>query len=88
VDRGAALQVPKAELPEPGGDGYYVFQLVGLEVVEEGGRTLGRVQDVASYPANDVLELDDGLALPMVADCVREIDLERGRIVVAQGFAA
>jgi 16S rRNA processing protein RimM len=87
VERGARLQVPKADLPEPGPDGYYVFQLVGLEVVEEGGRSLGRVQDVASYPANDVLELEDGRALPMVADCVRAVDLEAGRIVVAGGFA-
>jgi 16S rRNA processing protein RimM len=86
VERGASLQVPKSDLPDPEG-GYYVFQLVGLEVVEEGGRTLGRVTDVADYPANDVLELDGGLALPMVADCVREIDLEGGRIVVAPGFA-
>jgi 16S rRNA processing protein RimM len=87
VERGAALQVPKAELPDPGADGYYVFQLVGLEVAEEGGRTLGRVQDVAGYPANDVLELEDGRALPMVADCIREVDLAAGRIIVAQGFA-
>ncbi len=87
VERGSALQVPKAELPEPG-DGYYVFQLVGLEVLEQGGRTLGRVKDVASYPANDVLELDEGPALPMVAECVLEIDLEGGRIIVAPGFVA
>jgi 16S rRNA processing protein RimM len=87
VERGAFLQVPKADLPPTEGDDYYVFQLIGLEVVEEGGRTLGRVKDVASYPANDVLELDDGVGLPMVGECVREIDLEGGRIVVAPGFA-
>jgi 16S rRNA processing protein RimM len=87
VERGHALQIPKAELPAPEEDGYYVFQLVGLEVVEEGGRTLGRVKDVASYPANDVLELEGGVSLPMVAECVREVDLEGGRIVVARGFA-
>jgi 16S rRNA processing protein RimM len=87
VERGAALQVPKSELPPPDPDEYYVFQLVGLEVVEDGGRSLGRVVDVASYPANDVLELEGGLALPMVADCVREVDLEGGRVVVAHGFA-
>ena len=87
VERGSALAVPKADLPEPGPDAYYVFQLVGLEVVEEGGRRLGRVADVAGYPANDVLELESGLALPMVAECVREIDLEGGRVVVAPGFA-
>ena len=37
--------------------------------------------------ANDVLELDSGLALPVVEDCVRAIDLAAGRIVVAAGFA-
>jgi ribosomal 30S subunit maturation factor RimM len=34
-----------------------------------------------------VLELDTGLALPMVEDCVRKVDLEAGRIVVAPGFS-
>ena len=85
--RGAALAVERAELPAPEADSYYVFQLVGLDVEEEGGRGLGRVADVAPGVANDVLELESGLALPLVADCVREVDLQRGRIVVARGFA-
>jgi 16S rRNA processing protein RimM len=87
VRRGAALEVPRSDLPAPEEDAYYVFQLVGLAVEEEGGRTLGRVADVAPGPANDVLELDSGLALPLVEDCVREVDLAAGRIVVAPGFA-
>ena len=86
--RGAALQVPRASLPALGADTYYVFQLKGLEVVEVGGEPLGRVRDVAHYPANDVLELDTGLDLPLVEACVREIDLEAGRILVTRGFAA
>jgi 16S rRNA processing protein RimM len=85
--RGAVLSVPRSELPAPGEDEYYVFQLVGLSVEEEGGRQLGRVQDVAPGVANDVLELDTGTALPLVEDCVLSVDLERGRILVAQGFA-
>jgi 16S rRNA processing protein RimM len=85
--RGALLAVPRTELPETEEDEYYVFQLVGLAVEEEGGRPLGRVQDVAPGVANDVLELDTGTALPLVEDCVLAVDLERGRILVAQGFA-
>jgi 16S rRNA processing protein RimM len=85
--RGAVLAVPRIELPETGDDEYYVFQLVGLTVEEEGGRPLGRVQDVAPGVANDVLELDTGAALPLVEDCVLAVDLDRGRILVAQGFA-
>jgi hypothetical protein len=65
---------------------YYAFQLVGLEVEEEGGETLGRVTEIASGPANDVLELDTGLALPLVDACVRKVDLAGGRILVQPGF--
>ena len=64
-----------------------MFELVGLDVVEEGGRGLGKVTAVAAGIANDVLELDSGLALPMVEDCVRDIDLETRRILVAPGFS-
>jgi 16S rRNA processing protein RimM len=87
IRRGATLAVPRESLPEPEPDAFYVFQLVGLAVEEDGGRFLGRVVDVLDYPANDVLELDSGLSLPLVEACVREIDLERGRIVVSSGFA-
>ena len=87
LERGAALEVPRSVLPPAEDDAYYVFQLVGLEVVEEGERSLGRVRDVAPYAANDVLELDTGLLLPLVEDCVQEVDLDGGRIVVARGFA-
>ena len=85
--RGAELSVRRSELPAAEESEYYAFQLVGLEVEEEGGRVLGRVVTVEPGVANDVLELDSGTALPLVDACVREIDLERGRILVARGFA-
>ena len=85
--RGAQLSVPASELPPPDADAFYVFQLVGLSVEEEGGRVLGRVAAVDPGVANDVLELDSGLLLPMHEDCIREVGLAAGRIVVARGFA-
>jgi 16S rRNA processing protein RimM len=87
VERGTALTVERAELPPTEEDAFYVFQLVGLAVEEEGGRVLGRVQDVEPGPANDALVLDSGLALPFVEACVRAVDLDAGRLVVAAGFA-
>jgi len=86
VPRGAELAVPRSELPPPEEDEYYAFQLVGLQVEEDGGRPLGRVTAVQPGVANDVLELNSGDLLPLVDACVLEVDLERGRIVVAQGF--
>jgi 16S rRNA processing protein RimM len=86
VARGTTLEILASELPQPEEDSYYVFQLVGLDVIEEGGRALGRVRAVEPYAANDVLELDSGVLLPMVEECVRKVDLDAGRIFVAPGF--
>jgi 16S rRNA processing protein RimM len=86
ASRGDAIELDRSELPEPPEGEYYAFQLVGLEVEEAGGERLGRVTEVSSGPANDVLELDTGLVLPLVDACVQEVDLAAGRIVVQSGF--
>jgi 16S rRNA processing protein RimM len=88
VARGVSLQVPRDALAETAEGEYYVFQLVGLQVQEEGGGVLGVVTDVAPGVANDVLELDSGLLLPMVEECVLSVDLEARCILVAPGFSA
>ena len=85
--RGAALEVERARLPATEEGEFYVFELIGLEVVEETGRVLGKVVDVAPGVANDALELDTGALLPLVEDCVRDIDLAGRRILVASGFS-
>jgi 16S rRNA processing protein RimM len=86
VPRGASLEVERDALPPTEEDEYYAFELVGLQVVEENGRMLGTVKAVEPGVANDVLELDTDVLLPMVEDCVRAIDLDARRIVVAEGF--
>jgi 16S rRNA processing protein RimM len=87
VERGTPLEVERDALPPTEADEYYAFQLVGLPVVEETGRELGSVKAVTTGVANDVLELDSGVLLPMIEDCIRAVDLEAGRIDVAAGFA-
>jgi 16S rRNA processing protein RimM len=87
LPRGAKLEVPADALPALEEDEYYAFELEGLRVEEEGGGELGVVTRVVPGVANDVLELDSGLALPLVEDCVRAVELDAGRIVVAPGFA-
>lgn len=66
---------------------YYDHQLVGLTVVDLDGRRLGRVTAVVHGAAQDLLSVrtaDDTDALvPFVSALVPEVDLEAGRIVVA-----
>src|SRR3954462_3405746 len=86
VERGAVIEVDRSALPPTEEDEYYAFELVGLAVEEEDGRALGVVESVDPGVANDVLALDSGILLPMVEDCVREIDLDARRIRIATGF--
>jgi len=87
VPRGTALEVPQEALPATADGEYYTFQLVGLEVVEEGDGVLGHVEAVHPGPANDAIDLGDGLLLPLVEACILSVDLEAGRILVAPGFS-
>jgi len=86
VERGTELSLRRQDLPSLETGSYYVADLVGLEVVEEGGAWLGVVRDVLPGVANDVVELENGLLLPLVEECVREVDLSERRVVVARGF--
>lgn len=85
VERGAELSVTREALPRLDADSFYVADLVGL-VVEEEGRERGIVRDVLPGAANDNLELDNGLLVPLVEDAIAAIDLERRRIVLNAGF--
>jgi 16S rRNA processing protein RimM len=75
------------ELPEAT---YYVFDLVGCEVIDEtSGEKLGEVTDVRRYPANDVYvvrsESGEEVLFPAVVELVATIDIVSKKIVVRSG---
>ena len=86
VPRGAELAVRLGDLPPLEEDSYYAFELVGISVVDEDGAALGVVEEVLPGAANDNLQLDDGVLVPLIDDAIREIDLAERRIVVTRGF--
>jgi 16S rRNA processing protein RimM len=85
--RGQYLQVPKSEVfPLPEGH-YYIFDLIGLDVVDPDGNPLGKLVDVDSNsPVHDlyVVERPDRkrYLVPAVRQFVKEIDLKGGKIVI------
>ena len=81
---GGYLEVAEAR-PLPA-DSYYHHQLVGLEVRTASGYELGRIGDVLQRPANDVWIARKGTIehlIPATRDAVVEVDLDKGRVVVA-----
>ena len=71
-----------AALPLPEGE-YYVHDIVGLAVLDEGGLAVGRVTDVLQTGANDVyiispapgINRDKELLIPAIAEVVQRVDL-------------
>ena len=86
VERGQMLAVDRADLPPADEGNFYVFELVGLAVVDESGREVATVREVRPGVTNDNLELSTGKLVPMIEDAVLEIDVAGGRVVVTAAF--
>lgn len=70
------------ELPE--GE-YYWFQIIGLDVLTEDGRFLGKVVEIFPTGSNDVYVVRDGskeYLVPAIEQVIRDIDISLGRIVI------
>ena len=78
---GAQIWVKKSELPPLGPDAWYEWQLLGLRVITESGRELGKIEQVHYYPANDVYETELAL-IPAIADVLVRVDLEANELLV------
>lgn len=83
--RGWYVKIRKCDCPELSDGRYYVYDLIGLSVYSTGNIYLGTVKDVWTLASNDVFVVEhrDGEHLiPAVREIVREIDLEKERIVI------
>ena len=73
-------------------DEYFIGDLIGLQVEDEEGNSLGVLKDVLETGANDVYLVScpgrKDLMLPAIKDCIREVDLEAGvmRVHVLPGL--
>ena len=84
--RGAYVTLPLSAARSLPDGHYYHFELVGLSVFDtRQQRTLGRVEEVLSYAANDVLRVSDGqreVLIPMLKSVVQAVSRDEGLIVV------
>ena len=71
-------------------DAHLVYEIVGLEVVTEDGKSLGRVSEVLSTGANDVYVVDGPSGetlIPAIASVVEEIDVAGGVLRITDALS-
>jgi 16S rRNA processing protein RimM len=75
----------RASFPELAGDEVYVTDLIGLRARLEDGTVIGTVAAVWTDAPADIIVIRDGTRehlVPNVAEFVRQMDLEKGEIVI------
>ena len=65
---------------------HFIADLLGLRVITDTGKVLGILDDVLQTGANDVYVVKDEqgteILLPVIEECVLDIDLEQNKILV------
>lgn len=82
---GAAVWISKDRFPQLEEGEYYWVDLIGLEVVDEAGEFLGKIEEIFPAGGNDVYVCRNAgteLFLPGTVEVVKEIDLEKKLMAV------
>lgn len=83
--RGELLEAADNDVLRDDNESFFVHELVGLRVVTDEGRELGRLIEVIDTGANDVYVVGEGrdqVLLPAIGEVVISIDLKAGVMVV------
>ena len=82
--RDGILKVTKDELGQLAENEYYYHEIIGLTVIDEQARELGKIKEILSPGANDVWVVQrkgkkDAL-IPYIESVVKQIDLDKGEV--------
>ena len=84
--RGSYIYISRSELEELPEGKYYIADLIGLEVYEDNGNLLGKVDDVFNTKSNSVYvvrtEKGELKYLPGIPDVIKNVDLNNQKIIV------
>ena len=82
---GCQLFISADKLEKLPDDEYYWHELLGLKVVTETGRDVGRIVSIVPAGSHDIYVCAGGereILLPAIGDVIRKIDIEAGVMVV------
>jgi 16S rRNA processing protein RimM len=82
---GSFLEIVKEDLIKLPKGRYFVFDIVGLQVVTTENKKVGVVKEVISLPANDVYVVQGNQKeydIPAIKEVVKKIDLEKKVMII------
>ena len=78
IKRENARKLPK--------DTYFIADLIGIDVYDENGNLLGKVDDIFNNKSHDVYVIKDDLGkqilLQSTKEVIKDVDVEKGKIIV------
>ncbi len=85
VWRNAYVQIP-ADNAQPLAEGeHYYYEFIGLKVYTIENIFVGTIENIVSYPANDVIVVtkeNKEILIPDIPEIVKSFDLERGVMII------
>ena len=79
--KGSTIYIDESELPELPEGKYYIKDLIGMDVITDEGKLLGKLDDVFNTGANDIYQVGD-ILLPATDEVLKKIDIENKQIIV------
>lgn len=87
--RDAELWIPIAEaaVDQLNEDEFYSYQIIGCSVKTTDDRSIGKIKEILSYPANDIwvvesTETDKEILLPVTKEIVKKVDITNKLIII------
>lgn len=88
--KGAVVAVDRSNFPTPDEDEYYWVDLIGMQVKNLAGESIGTVEDLMETGAHDVLVVQgtapESVLIPFVAQYVTQVELKTKTITVDWGL--
>lgn len=82
------IKIKKEQVKKLEKNSYYVFDIIGLEVYDEGGAYLGQVKDIITNAANDIYVVakpdKKELLVPAIGRYIQKVDIENKKIIITE----
>lgn len=84
--RGATLHLDRDALPSLPDDEFYHSDLIGMDVMDTGGKRIGRIKAIHDNGVTDLLDvhgpgLKNGVMIPFTREIIPTVDLAAGRVI-------